>query len=266
MQETNEMNILFIGDIVSALGRQAITEFVPKIVEEQNIDIVIANGENTTAGRGISIKHYEELKKAGINAFTAGEHIYQCAEIEDYINNLDIAIPLNLYEELPGNRHITVDLGDGKKLTIISLLGTTFMREEVVNPFHSIEAYLEKKQFDHPVLVDFHAEATSEKKAMGYFLQGKVAAVCGTHTHVQTSDETILGNKTAYITDVGMTGSTNSVIGVKKEIVLNRFNKGIKDRFEWEKNGTYAISAVVISIDTDKQIPKNINRIYLTSR
>lgn len=260
------MNILFIGDIVSSLGRQAIKDFVPKVVEENKIDIVIANCENATNGRGISTSDYEELREVGIDAFTSGEHILEQTGISEYINNLDIAIPLNYYPDLPGNRFITVTKEDGGKLTVVSLLGNTFMDPNVMNPFHAIEQFLQKNSFDHPVLVDFHAEATSEKISMGYFLQGKVSAVLGTHTHVQTSDERLLANKTAYITDVGMTGSTNSVIGVKKEIILDRFNKGLKGKFEWEKNGPYALSAVVVSIDTNKQITKNINRIYLTSR
>jgi len=259
------MNVLFIGDIVSSLGRQAISELLPQVVKEQNIDIVIANCENTTGGRGISVKHYQELKGYGIHAFTGGDHIYRYKEIEEYIGNLDIAVPLNGDKNLPGNRQVTVDLGEGEKLTVISLLGNALMKAEATNPFQAIEELLQRRNFDHPVLVDFHAEATSEKKAMGYYLQGRVSAVVGTHTHVQTCDEEILGNKTAYITDVGMTGSINSVVGVKKEIIINRLSKGIKDKFEWEKNGNYALSAVVISIDTNKQIPKNVNRIYLTS-
>ena len=259
------MNILFIGDIVSRLGRQAVNEFLPRLKKEYDLDLVLANCENTTHGRGIILEHYEELVKSGIRAFTAGEHIYREKSILEHLANLDIAVPLNFYSNLPGKRVVNIDLGKKGAIKIVSLLGMALISDSfVLNPFHKIDQFLEENPKQN-ILVDFHAEATSEKVAMAKFLDGRVCALVGTHTHVQTSDEKILENGTAYITDVGMCGSTNSVIGVEPEIILNRFTKGQKLPFEWVKEGPFEMNAVVISIDTRNQIAKNIHRVSLKS-
>ncbi len=261
-KDKNEVKVLFIGDIVSYLGRKAIRECLPKLKEKYGIDIVVANCENVTGGRGISLNHYWDLVNYGIDAFTSGEHIYRNPSVIDKLDNLDIAVPLNLYPSLPGKRFVSVKDSNGRELIFVSLLGKVFMDPYVYNPFFSIKNFLE----EHPksaIIVDFHAEATSEKKAMSYFLQGKVLGVLGTHTHIPTSDDQILPKGTAYITDVGMTGSINSVIGVKKDIILKRFIEGKKDRFIWEKSGAYGLNAVIISIDTNKQMAKNICRVNI---
>lgn len=258
------LKVLFIGDIVSRLGREAIKEFVPQIKKENNIDVVIANCENATDGRGINVNHYNELLGYGIDAFTAGEHIYRVESIKDYIDELNIAVPLNFYSTQPGKRFVEIDTGKNGVLTIVSLIGMSIEKAQVKNPFHVISDFIEENP-DKTILVDFHAEFTSEKRAMLHFAKNKVAAIVGTHTHVPTADEQILEN-TAYITDVGMTGSTDSVIGVKKEIIINRFNKGENTRFEWQKEGPYELNGVVISIDTQTRIAKNIHRVSLKSR
>ncbi|PIR43125.1 metallophosphoesterase [candidate division WWE3 bacterium CG10_big_fil_rev_8_21_14_0_10_32_10] len=262
------MNILFLGDIVSRLGRQAVKEFLPQLRKEHNIDIVIANCENVTNGRGIKLEHYNDLISYGINGFTTGEHIYRDTEILKKIDELDIAVPLNFYSENPGKRELTINTGKNGEIKIVSLLGMTFMSELVKNPFHAIDSYLNntlEKNNKAITLVDFHAEATSEKIAMANFIKDRATVLVGTHTHIQTADEQIFDRKMAYITDVGMCGSKNSVIGVKTDIILNRFNKGINTPFEWEKEGEYQVNAVMISIDTKNQIAKNINRISLST-
>ncbi|HHH14158.1 MAG TPA: YmdB family metallophosphoesterase [candidate division WWE3 bacterium] len=261
-KKENELRILFIGDIVSYLGRKAVKECVPKLKKEYDVDLVVANCENTTGGRGISIDHYWQLVESGIDAFTSGEHIYRNPSILDEIENLDIAVPLNLYPSLLGKRFVSVKDKRGQEVIFVSLLGKVFMDPYVYNPFFSIQNFVEEHN-NKTIIVDFHAEATSEKRAMGFFLQGKVAGVLGTHTHIPTADEQILGGKTAYITDVGMTGSKNSVIGVKKEIILKRFTTGEKERFEWEREGDYLLNAVIISIDTKGQMAKNICRVNI---
>jgi hypothetical protein len=255
------LKILFIGDIVSRLGRQAVKEFVPKIKSEHDIDLVIANIENATNGRGVCIDHYEELLSYGINAFSAGEHIYRVAEIKDQIDNMQIAVPTNFYNNHPGKRYLELDLGAKGQVYLVSLLGTALMADPLhKNPFRAIDVLLEELNTKN-VIVDFHAEATSEKQALKHYLDGRVLAVVGTHTHVQTADEQITQKNTAYITDLGMTGSTNSVIGVKTDIIVNRLSKGEKSAFVWEKEGPYSLNAVIISIDMQNQIAKNIQRI-----
>ena len=253
-----EIKILFIGDIVSRLGRKAIEDNLSTIVKENNIDVVIANCENVTNGRGITKEHYNELKRLGISAFTSGEHIYKIESIKDEIENLDIAIPLNLYAHNRGNRFVDINIENKSTIRIVSLLGNIFIKEEANNAFTTIERFLkDKSNQDRVILVDFHAEATSEKQAMKFFLAGKVSALLGTHTHIQTNDAEIFKG-TAYITDVGMTGSTNSVIGVKSEIIIDRMKNGGSKPFEWQKTGEYVFNAVIISIDTKTKLASNI--------
>jgi 2',3'-cyclic-nucleotide 2'-phosphodiesterase len=252
------LNILFIGDIVSRLGRKAIADNLKSVIEANNIGLVIANCENVTNGRGITKEHYDELRNLGINAFTSGEHIYKLEDITENIEKLDIAIPLNLYAHNKGKRFVDIKIKNKGTVRIVSLLGNVFIKEETNNVFTTISTFLkEESNKDKIILVDLHAEATSEKQAMKFFLGGKVSAILGTHTHVQTNDAEIY-NGTAYITDVGMTGSTDSVIGVKKEIIIDRMlNGGIKP-FEWQKEGEYVLNAVIISIDTETKLASNI--------
>lgn len=256
------LKILFIGDIVSRLGRQAIKDLVPELVKNEEIDLVFANCENATNGRGISLNHYQELTDYGVFGFSAGEHIYRVGSIEKTIDNLQIAVPLNFYKNLPGKRFLEVDTGKKGKFYLVSLVGNLNIDTHVQNPFHAIDIFLEDIQSKN-VIVDFHAEFTSEKYAMKEYLDGRVLAVLGTHTHVQTNDEQITQKGTAFITDLGMSGSTQSVIGVEPSIIINRLSKGIKAQFEWVKSGPYALNGVIISIDMDKQIAKNIVKVNL---
>lgn len=257
------IKVLFIGDIVSRLGRQAVRKFVHKLVVDEKIDIAVANCENATNGRGISLEHYQELKDSGIDLFTAGDHIYRVKSIKDEIENLQIAVPANLYSNHPGKRVVEFDTGKNGKYYFVSLLGTVFFNDaSVLNPFHTIDNILEELDTKN-VFIDFHAEATSEKQAFKHYVDGRVLGVVGTHTHVQTADEQITPKGTAFITDLGMTGSTDSVIGVRKEIVINRLSKGEKGAFEWQKEGPFALNGCIISIDTTNQIAKNIVRISL---
>lgn len=252
------VNILFIGDIVSKIGRQKVKKLLPSIKKEYNIDLTIANCENATNGRGISLKHYNELLASGVDVFTTGEHIFKLKETEEHIQNMLIAMPLNLYSSFKGKRYIDIDLGKKGVVRVVSLLGMTNMKLNVFNPFHTMTKFLDEEDNKDKILfVDFHAEVTSEKQAMKWFLKNKVQALVGTHTHIQTNDAQVFKN-TAFITDVGMTGSTQSVIGVKPQIIIDRFNKGLTKPFEWVKEGEGELNAVVISIDTKKIMAKNI--------
>ena len=224
------MNILFIGDIFSTQGRDMIDEYLVRIKQKYDVDVVIANAENTTHGKGLIKKHYDELLFQGISLMTMGNHTFSKKELFDYIDEADrLIVPYNQPKVLPGvgSRQIVVD---GVKIRVTNLLGITFMDGKAQNPFEAIDDILENDESDIHI-VDFHAEATSEKIALGYYLDGKVSAVLGTHTHVTTADEKILPLGTAYQSDVGMTGPYEGVIGCDKDSIIQRSKSGLLGQF-----------------------------------
>lgn len=224
------MNILFIGDVFSSLGREMIERYLPQVKKQYNVDMVIANVENATHGKGLIKKHYEELLFQGISLMTMGNHTFSKKELFEYIDEADrLIVPYNQPKALPGigSRQIQMN---GIKIRVTSILGIAFMDGKAQNPFEAIDEVLKDDDSDIHI-VDFHAEATSEKVAMGYYLDGKVSAVLGTHTHVMTADEKILTNKTAYQSDVGMTGPYESVIGCAKEGIVRRMKDGLMTQF-----------------------------------
>lgn len=229
------LKILFIGDIVGKPGRQVVQNVLPRLREEFSPDLIIANGENAAGGNGLTPQIAEELFACGIHVLTGGNHIWKQREILEYINREPRVIrPANYPEGVPGNYTYLWEKG-GVKVAVLNLLGRVFM-EPIDCPFKRGEREVALLSRITPnIVVDFHAEATSEKVAMGWFLDGKVSAVCGTHTHVQTADERILPGGTAYISDIGMTGAFDSVIGVDKEAVLTKFLTGLPVRFEVAK-------------------------------
>lgn len=259
-----DIKILFIGDIVSKLGRNAVKELLPSIKKEYGIDFVIANGENTTNGRGISFDHYNELKSYGVDVFTSGDHIFHLDQTKDLVENLDIVIPLNSQKNVKGKRFINLKTKN-EDITVVSLISNELghkkeTSENYENPYFAIRQFI--NEF-HPknLFIDFHAEFTSEKQALKYYLKDEAVAIVGTHTHIQTADEQIFNKKLAFITDCGMTGSTNSILGVESEIIVKRLLLGDKAPFEWVKNGESELNAVVITIDTIKNTAKNILRV-----
>lgn len=224
------MNILFIGDVFSSPGREMIDEYLPRIKSKYQVDFVIANVENATHGKGLIKKHYDEFLFQGIQMMTMGNHTYSKKEILDYIDTADrLVVPYNKPKALPGVGSRVVNY-QGKTIRITNLLGLTFMDPKAQNPFESIDEILENDNSDIHI-VDFHAEATSEKVALGYYLDGKVTAVLGTHTHIPTADERILPAGTAYQTDVGMTGPYDGVIGCDKDKIIERMRTGIMTPF-----------------------------------
>lgn len=244
------MKILFIGDIVGKPGRRIIREILPEIISEDGIDCVIANCENAAAGFGVTREVAEDLFNSQIDVLTSGNHIWDKKEIRDFIEDFKTLIrPANYPSGTSGWGSVVVATRTGGNYVgVINLVGRIFM-QPLDCPFRTAEKEIEKIKKRTPVvIVDFHAEATSEKKTMGWFLNGRVSAVIGTHTHVQTADEDILPLGTAYISDVGMTGPFDSVIGIKKEEILERFLTQIPNKFDVAR-GDLRLQGVILDID-----------------
>lgn len=255
------MNILFIGDIVGRPGRDVIAERVPELVDTEGIELVVANAENAAGGSGVTPAIADELFSSGVNVITSGDHIWKKKEIVDYISGTKRLLrPLNYPAGVPGAGWTVVESKGGNRVGVINLSGRIFM-EPVESPFTTVLEAVKKIRETTPVIVvDFHAEATSEKIALGYHLEGKVSAVVGTHTHVQTADERILSRHTAYITDCGMTGPFDGVIGRKKEQILTRFITQMPTRFEMAE-GDVRLSGVIIDVDQETGKARAIKRV-----
>jgi hypothetical protein len=218
------MNILFLGDIVGSPGRRAVEEVLDRLVDRHFIDLVVGNGENASGGIGITPPVADQLLNMGIDLLTSGNHIWKHRDILPYLEETDRLLrPANYPPGTPGRGYTVLETAIGEKAAVINLEGRVFMNP-LECPFRTVDQVLSQVPPEVKViLVDMHAEATSEKLAMGWYLDGRVSAVVGTHTHVQTADERVLPQGTAYITDVGMTGPLNSVIGMKTEVILERF-------------------------------------------
>jgi len=242
------MWILFIGDIVGKPGREAVKEFLPGLKQKYSLDLVIANGENAAGGRGITKEVANELFDYGIDFLTMGNHVWDNKDILKFINDeRRIIRPANYPKGVPGKGHAIV-INNGLKVGVINLSGRVFLAP-LENPFTMVINLINELALETPIIiVDFHAEATSEKIAMGWMLDGKVSAVICTHTHIQTADARILEKGTAYITDVGMTGPRDSVLGIKKEIVINNFLTQMPVKFE-VASGVKQLNGVVLEID-----------------
>ncbi len=243
------MKVLFIGDIVGKVGRIATKALLPTVANRYKVDLVVANGENAAGGFGITDKLADEILGCGVHIITMGNHVWDKKEFISQISKEDrILRPLNYPPGVPGYGSILYTLHNGEKIAVINISGRVFM-SNIDCPFRTGKEEAEKlSSLTKVIIIDFHAEATSEKIAFGYFMDGKVSAVIGTHTHVQTADEKILPGGTAYITDVGMTGPCNSVIGIDKEQIIHRFLTNMPVRFETAR-GEGIFSAIVIEID-----------------
>jgi len=255
------MNILFIGDIVGRPGREAVAKLLPKIKKEHKIELVIVNAENAAGGAGITPNVVKELFGYGCDVLTSGDHIWDRREILDIIDRQENLLrPANLVEGLPGKGYCIVSLQNDVKVGVINLQGRVFM-SSIECPFRTVTRIIEKiKPQTSIILVDIHAEATSEKIALGYFLDGQVSALIGTHTHVQTADEKILPQGTACITDVGMAGPCDSVIGQRKEKIIERFLTGMPTRFEVASDDIQ-LQAVILEIDPKTGKANSIQRL-----
>ena len=256
------MKIMMIGDVYGEPGRAALTKLLPKLRDQHRVDFTVVNVENSAGGFGVTQPIAESVLDLGVDVMTTGNHVWDKKETVSYIVKENRLLrPANYPEGTPGAGYITVKAGP-HRVTVVNLMGRVFMNP-IDCPFRKVEAILESVGGETPIrLVDFHCEATSESIAMGWWLDGKVSAVVGTHRHVQTADERVLPGGTAYITDLGMTGPTDGVIGVDREQILQRFLYQMPMRFETAK-GPAALHGVVITVDPDTGRASAIERLRI---
>ncbi len=256
------MKILICGDTVGKAGRLACKEVIPRLKISESLDFVIVNGENLAGGSSITFETAQEIFDAGVDVITSGDHIFKKKEATELVEkNMRILRPLNYPAGTPGAGSVVVSAKNGVRVAVVNLLGRVFLRP-VDCPFKTMEKELERLHRETPVvIVDMHAEATSEKVAMGWFLDGKVSAVVGTHTHVQTADETILPNGTAYLTELGMCGPYRSVIGRRIEQVLKQFLTQIPSRLEVADEDA-RLSGAIVEVNPSTGKALSIKRVH----
>ena len=252
------MNLLFLGDVVGDMGCDILEKKMYSLKQKYKIDLVVVNGENSATGNGLTRYSYQRLVSVGADVITTGNHCFKRKEaLPLYDENDTLLRPANFPKGVPGHGYTTLDLGYCQ-IAVVNLMGTTYM-EPLDNPFFCIDSVLEEIDVRN-IIVDIHSEATSEKKAMGFYLDGRVTAVIGTHTHVQTADEMILPKGTAYITDAGMTGPELSVLGVKSELAIEKIKYHAPVKFEESENPCF-INGVVIDFDENSGKANKIIRI-----
>lgn len=254
--------ILFIGDIIGRPGRIAVRELLPRLVGAHSPDIIIANGENSAGGFGLTPDIAEELKSLQVDVITTGNHIWDKREVYDYLDREKRVLkPANYPEGTPGVGYGVFECASGAKVGVVNLLGRVFIDSGVDCPFRvGMKAIEEIRKTTPVIFVDMHAETTSEKAAIAFHFDGLVSAVIGTHTHVQTSDERIMAGGTAFLTDAGMTGATDSIIGMRKEAILEKFLTRMPARFEVASKGV-ELQGVVVSVDADSGRAVKIERL-----
>ena len=256
------MRVLILGDVVGRPARRAVQDFVPSLIKKESIDLAIANAENAAGGMGVDIKSAGALFSAGIHVLTSGNHIWKKKEIYSYLDQqANLIRPANFPHGAPGRGWCEWQNSNGLKALVINLQGRVFMPNHVEDPFRCVDAILQEHGGHSPVvIVDMHAEATSEKYAMGWYLDGRASAVYGTHTHVQTADDRILTKGTAYITDVGMCGPFDSVIGMEKEIVIEGFISQLPRKFEVAQDNV-VLQGIVVDLDQQSGKASQIRRL-----
>lgn len=258
------IRILMLGDIIGAPGRAIFQKYIATLKSKHAVDAVIVNGENSVQGRGITSRIVKFFKHNGVDVITSGNHIWHHREILEYLAlHNDLLRPENYPSECPGSGVATFNC-KGLLVGVINLQGRIFMRDHLNCPFRTAESVLKYLQSKTKVIViDFHAEATSEKIGLALYLDGKVSALIGTHTHVQTADERILPNGTAFITDVGMSGALHSMIGMKKEPIIQNFLTQMPVKFIVENEGPMILNGVLIDIDVQTGKARSIERIKI---
>jgi len=255
------MKILLIGDIIGNCGVKKVKEVIPEFKKRNNIDFIIANGENSAEGMGITLKIFEDLKKAGIDIVTMGNHTWGKKEIFNFIDDERIVRPANYPEGVPGVGYRILNCNE-KKIAVINLIGRVDIAVLSENPFLEADKILKEiKNKADIIIVDFHAEATAEKIAMGYYLDGRVTGVFGTHTHVQTADEKILEKGTAYITDIGMTGPEKSIIGMEVSASIKRFLTTLPERYKVSEDKKVNLEGAILEINDETCRVEKIYRI-----
>jgi len=250
------MKILFIGDVFGTKGMEALYKYLPKVKEEYRPNLIFLNGENLDKGFGITEDIYKELMILGIRVITLGNHSFSKRDLLNFIDDSNIIRPANYGVSVPGKGYITVKYND-KTVTVINLMGRVFMGDPLDNPFKIADQILEEIDSDY-TFIDFHAEATSEKIALAQYLDGRVTAVVGTHTHVPTADAMVFPNKTMYITDIGMTGTKYGILGADKDIIITKFLDGMPRRIKEDLSEKLQFNAVILDTDLIKITPINI--------
>ncbi|WP_099205485.1 TIGR00282 family metallophosphoesterase [Scatolibacter rhodanostii] len=255
------MNILAIGDVVGSIGCGFLRKNLPNLKKARNIDLVIANGENSADGNGITPVSAEYLLSSGVDVITNGNHTFRRREVYDYLDSAESVIrPANYPSSAPGVGYKVIDMGR-TQVAVINIMGTVYM-ENLRCPFETLEDILAKPDLPKIRMVDFHAEATGEKRALAFYMDGKISALFGTHTHVPTADEGILPNGTGYISDLGMTGVIDSALGVKPELVIQKFRTKMPVRFDNAK-GDCKMDCALFEIDESTGFCKNVERISI---
>ncbi|HEX3019091.1 MAG TPA: TIGR00282 family metallophosphoesterase [Chitinispirillaceae bacterium] len=257
------MKVLFIGDIFGNVGRRVLAERLPSLISEHNIDVSIGNGENAAGGRGLTGKLYKKLRKYGLQVVTGGNHSFSVPDNEyGFMDDPYVLRPLNYPPGNIGKGFTVFALPDGRNIGVLNLQGRTYLHQNIDCPFRAADEAVQKlRESTSIILVDFHGDATSEKIAFANYMDGKVSAVVGTHTHVQTADEKILAGGTAFISDAGMTGPEDSVIGMEKSAVIRRFLLQTAVRFQPSESGPI-LNGVIIDIDDNSGKALSIFRIY----
>jgi len=255
------MRILFLGDIVGKPGRRAVQALVPRLIDREHLDLVIANCENVAGGAGVDPRSARDLFDAGAHVLTSGNHVWRDKAMPEFIvGEGRLLRPANFPPMVPGRGWTIAETAGGVAVVVVNLIGRVFM-DSVDCPFRTAETVLvELGARAAVIVVDLHAEATSEKAAMGWFLDGRVTAVLGTHTHVQTADERLLPRGTAYITDVGMCGPTESVIGVRSELAVRRFLTHMPVKFE-VASGPVVVQGVIVDADAQTGRARSVRRV-----
>jgi len=261
MIEPSAMRVLILGDVMGRPARRAVRALVPSLVHKEEVDLVVANAENSAGGMGVDVKSAKELLGAGVHILTSGNHIWKKKEIYPFLNERDDLIrPANFPAGAPGKGWCVWQQNDVRAL-VINLQGRVFMPNHVEDPFRCVDEILQKHGRNIPlVIVDMHAEATSEKNAMGWYLDGRASIVYGTHTHVQTADERILPGGTAYITDLGMCGAMDSIIGMEKEPVIRGFISQLPRQFEVAQDNVM-LQGVIVDIDKKTGKARDVRRL-----
>jgi len=256
------MNILCVGDVVGKPGRRALEGLLETIKKEYSIDFVIVNAENAAGGSGLSGRIAKQFFRLGCDVLTMGDHVWDQKDLEEYLDTKEYLLrPANFPEGTPGKGWCVKETSSGIKVGVINLLGRVFMKYQVRCPFLELENIVHEIQKDTPIIVvDMHAETTSEKMAIGFFSDGKISAIVGTHTHIQTADEKILPQGTAYITDLGMTGPYDSVIGQEKEKIIHRYLTSMPVKFSVAKENSQ-LHGVVIDVNEKTGRARKIRRI-----
>ncbi|MCL8211491.1 2',3'-cyclic-nucleotide 2'-phosphodiesterase [Mesoplasma sp. JKS002658] len=256
------MKVLMLGDVYGSEGRLILQQELPSLITDQKIDFVVANGENVTHGKSITFKHFQALKSFGVDVITSGNHIFKNKAVLDYIASTpDLLKPLNMSSYTPGSGYVIVKKND-KKICVLNLMGTSFM-DKANNPYEAMDAFLAQKLVYDLLLVDFHAEASAEKAAFAWNYDGQVTAVVGTHTHVQTADERLLPKGSAFITDLGMCGATDSIIGADPKNVIIKEKTGLPVVFEPATSIHQQLCGVIIEINDQTNQAMEIKRIFL---